>query len=247
MDWKEWCARAVGHVRFKPDRLAIERELTDHYEDHRRDLVRIGYEPNLASERALRAMGDADTVGEALDRAHQPWLGWLWELSRLLVLLTALLILGTAAFSGYGWGSVRYWTLFSHQQEDPYADFDMEELTCPAPIRAGAYTIAVNRVRYWAGENGQAYLFLDVTCTTRKPWLEVPDLTSTLEAVDSNGTLYRYGHAPWIIGFNDDSHIFSQGSITVERIEDQPEWIEIIHPIGGWTFRIELPGKGAEA
>ena len=42
MEWKDWCRQAVGHVRFRPDRRAIERELTAHYEDHRLDLERIG-------------------------------------------------------------------------------------------------------------------------------------------------------------------------------------------------------------
>lgn len=245
--WPAWRERVLEQVRFKPDRGAIERELEAHYEDHRRDLKRIGYEPKLAAERALRAMGDADQVGAALNRAHKPWLGWLWESSRALILLVLLLILGTAVFSGYGWGSVRYWTLFSRQQEDIYADFDTEELACPAPVRAGAYTITVERARYWTAENGESYLFLDVTCTTWQPWLEGPELFETLEAVDSNGALYQYGRTPWITGFSDDSHIFFRGSIEVDRISDQPEWIEITHPIGGWSFRIGLPGKGAEA
>ena len=95
--WPIWCAHALEHVRFKPDCKAIEKELTAHYEDHKRDLERIGYEPNLASERALRAMGDSSEVGRALNQAHKPWLGWLWEVSRVLVLslflLTAVILL----------------------------------------------------------------------------------------------------------------------------------------------------------
>ena len=60
--WAFWCARVLGHVRFKPDRKAIERELTAHYEDHRLDLERIGYEPALAAERARRNWPRALTV-----------------------------------------------------------------------------------------------------------------------------------------------------------------------------------------
>ena len=247
--WPQWRDQALEQVRFRPDRWAIGQELTAHYEDHCRDLERVGYERSLAEERALTAMGDPEAVGMALDRAHKPWLGWLWEGSRALILLLVLLILGTAAFSGYGWGSFRYWTLFSGWEDpDPYAGFDAEELACPAPIQAGAYTITVDRARYWVTETGQGNLILQVTCTTGQFWLEGPDLYDTLKAVDSNGTLYRYGWFPGkIIGFNDDSHILSQGSIRVERISDQPEWVEITQPMGDWSLRVELPGKGAEA
>ena len=105
MEWRDWCDRAVGHVRFRPDRKAIERELTDHYMDHRQDLRRIGYDPELASQRALRAMGDADEVGRALDRAHKPWLGWLWEASRVLAVLCLLGVLW-AAVRMDGWVNV---------------------------------------------------------------------------------------------------------------------------------------------
>ena len=30
----------------------------------------------------MNAMGDPEEVGQAMDRAHKPWLGWLWLLSR---------------------------------------------------------------------------------------------------------------------------------------------------------------------
>ena len=103
MEWKDWCDRAVGHVRFRPDRKAIERELTEHYMDHRQDLRRIGHDPELASQRALRAMGDPDEVGRALDRAHRPWLGWLWEVSRVLAALALAGVLWTAV-----WGDGAY-------------------------------------------------------------------------------------------------------------------------------------------
>lgn len=87
-----WVDAVCEQVRFQPDRKGIARELRVHYEDHVRDLLRLGRDPALAEERALEAMGNAQEVGRALDRVHKPWLGWLWEVSRLLVLLLALLL-----------------------------------------------------------------------------------------------------------------------------------------------------------
>ena len=89
-DWRE---QVVEQVRFRPDRKAIARELTAHFQDHVRDLERLDYPWQLAEQRALAAMGDAEAVGKALDRVHKPWLGWLWVASRCILLLTLVMAL----------------------------------------------------------------------------------------------------------------------------------------------------------
>ena len=86
-----WVDAVCEQVRFWPDRKSIARELRVHYEDHVRDLLRLGRDPE-AAERALSAMGNAQEVGRALNRVHKPWLGWLWEGSRFLLLVLALLL-----------------------------------------------------------------------------------------------------------------------------------------------------------
>ena len=85
-----WCDTVADQVRFKPDRKAIAKELAAHYEDHVRDLERVGYDWKLAQQRALAAMGDAAEVGRALDRVHKPWLGWMWIVSRAVLVLTVI-------------------------------------------------------------------------------------------------------------------------------------------------------------
>ena len=66
-EFRSWQAAVLAQVRFRPDRAAIEKELTAHYEDHVRDLERVGYDRKLAEQRALAAMGDAEAIGKALD------------------------------------------------------------------------------------------------------------------------------------------------------------------------------------
>lgn len=48
------------------------------------DFERIGYDTAEAEKRALDAMGSAFLVGCALDRAHHPFLGWLWQATRVV-------------------------------------------------------------------------------------------------------------------------------------------------------------------
>ena len=90
-----WVDAVCEQVRFQPDRKGIARELRVHYEDHVRDLLRLGRSQELAEERALAAMGDAQEVGRALDKVHKPWLGWLWEVSRALAWTLTVLALAT--------------------------------------------------------------------------------------------------------------------------------------------------------
>ena len=73
--------------------MSSSNELRVHYDDHVKDLLRLGRDPALAEERALEAMGDAQEVGRALDKVHKPWLGWLWEASRTLALALTVLTL----------------------------------------------------------------------------------------------------------------------------------------------------------
>lgn len=87
MDRITWCDRVCAHVRFRPDHKAIRKELRAHMEDVRWDLVDAGLKSTDAEERMLERMGDPDEVGRLLDRVHSPLLGWLWQISRVLVIL----------------------------------------------------------------------------------------------------------------------------------------------------------------
>ena len=63
-----WLDAVCEQVRFRPDRKGIARELRIHYEDHWQDLLRLGWTPELAEQRALAAMGNAQAVGWAVDQ-----------------------------------------------------------------------------------------------------------------------------------------------------------------------------------
>ena len=105
MDLREfyrWRDTVVEQVRFRPDRAAVAKELTAHYVDHVKDLERLGYEQELAEQRALGAMGDPVEIGKSMDRVHQPWLGWLWLVSKWAAILGLVVVL-LMGFSGSGW------------------------------------------------------------------------------------------------------------------------------------------------
>lgn len=97
MELLRWLETAVSGIRFKPDRAEVRAELLAHVEDKTLDLMRIfpNIDPDEAQERALAGMGDPEELKISLAKIHRPWLGYLWQVSRVLtvVLLVLTLIL----------------------------------------------------------------------------------------------------------------------------------------------------------
>ena len=89
---------ALRHVT-GDERAAIRAELEGHMEDHMEGLLELGYEPELAEERTLAAMGDPQEVGRELNKQYTGW-GWVL-LSRMAVLLTVVLCI-QALLGGLG-------------------------------------------------------------------------------------------------------------------------------------------------
>lgn len=248
--WRGWCREVLEQVRFWPDHEAIRKELVAHLEDGRADLERLGYPRSLAEERTLRAMGDAKEVGLALNRAHKPWLGWLWKVSQWLVILALAVCLLTslAAVWNQQLPDVVSWLdpepTYSEQE---YVSQGWQSLNCPPPFRAGVYTIEAKQAfYYWDEELGRWYLSIDLRSRTLKFWLEGPALGRYLEAVDSNGVRYDWYQYPYVSGSGPNNGHFQNAMwISVNGIEGDPEWIDITHKTAEWTIRVELP-RGEE-
>ena len=92
---ERWLAAAVGGIRFKPDREAVEQELREHFEDKIIDLMRIF--PDItrkeAETMALSQMGDAAEIGRELAKIHKPWWGYIWRFTRIVARALTLWII----------------------------------------------------------------------------------------------------------------------------------------------------------
>ena len=238
--WRSWVREVLEQVRFWPDHKTITKELMAHLEDGKADLLRLGYGQDLAEERVLKGMGDPVEIGRALDRAHQPWLGWLWQVSRWLAVLAAAWAL-TAILSNGGLPGVREWVQPYSQWDEFYRYEDTVDF--PPPFQAGAYTITVEHAHF----DGDT-LYVEMMAQTPKFWLGAPVLYGYLEAVDSNGLRYADGGAPQRLYGSSctQGHVRNTLSIKVDNIAGAPEWIEIRHRTAGWSFRLELPEREEE-
>ena len=98
MAWSEWeryLDQVTNCVVFRYDRADIREELLAHLEDHAQCLMEEGLSKEEAAKEALLAMGDAKEVGEALNKEHNPVLGWIYRISRWVLGLLIVLNLPT--------------------------------------------------------------------------------------------------------------------------------------------------------
>ena len=209
-DWRE---QVVEQVRFRPDRKAIARELTDHFQDHARDLERLDYPWQLAEERALAAMGDPEQIGKALDRVHKPWLGWLWVASRCILLLTLLMALILGLEPAGQWLRRAKNTLFPPEdlgryeeelayrgttnQEAGWEVYEMEGLLTGTAVQMGEdYTLSVVKGCWW---NWQKQAWQGLCLLRLEPerfWYGCPeDILDDLTLTLSDGTVLHNIHA----------------------------------------------------
>lgn len=139
---REWLDEVTGRIRFQPDRKAVFEELIAHIQDRSDDLVSRGYTRQEADERTLAAMGDPAEVGRQLDEVHQPWLGWLWMVSRWLAGVAGLVLLWCLLFSGMfsGWGKDRL--------SNPYLDPD-------TGVMQHEFYGEQRRTYYWEGDGAE--------------------------------------------------------------------------------------------
>ena len=219
-----WVNAVCQEVRFRPDHRSIEEELRTHYEDHVKDLLRLGRDPELAEQRALEAMGSAQEVGWALDKVHKPWLGWLWEASRVLVLLLALLL----AWKVWNWNydSRRLW------------ETTWDQLAWNLPAR-GVSHAATGYLDLWLAPGEPEHTWKSVF---QSAGLEVTADGQPLafgsyidgNAVRTSGYWTYYG--PGQRGWTRDRN----GMLLV--LDHPPRRVEVTHSRCGWTLTAEWEG-----
>lgn len=135
MDRQDYTAAVLSALRrvTSRERAAIRAEIDGHIEDHIEGLIELGYDPALAEERTLAAMGDPKEVGRELNRQYTGW-GWVL-LSRAAVLLTAVLCI--QALLGLGilgnlWDSV--WARTAPLEPEEISSAVKEQLDIRVPV-----------------------------------------------------------------------------------------------------------------
>lgn len=257
-EFGRWCDTVTRQVRFRPDRGAIQRELAAHYQDHVRDLERVGYDWKLAEQRALAAMGDPEEIGRALDRVHKPWLGWLWLASRTVLILTVMACLlslpGTGSFfhmvkntlfppedpGGYQAIAGSYSAL--NEQEGVTVWRSMGTLEAQSAELPG-YTLSLLEGQWWQYHDtfyrGECLLRLE----PEHLWYDLPeDVLDDLVLTGSGGVLFsniKYNPFPYEETNNWFSISESSNAFAVSDDADSYR-LEDSRDLGGWYLKLTM-------
>ena len=196
-EFYQWRDSVVKQVRFRPDRTAVAEELTAHYEDHVKDLERLGYDRSLAESRALDAMGDAEEIGRALDKAHKPWLGWLWLVSKALAVLSVIVVL---LYGGSNYITIVQDLEWPEKETDYEADgylsdpdnpyFTRVAMTKGSSTEVCGYTFSIPYAALWKDTLDNSYYNATIVLAVRdnRFWDDAPDpALRAMNAVDSYG------------------------------------------------------------
>ena len=235
----EYGKTVCRHVRHATGRekASIRAELTAHMEDHAQALLDGAFEEEHAYRVAVKAMGDPEEVGKALNREYP--LRWL-ILSRVLwlgILLFALLIL-SVLFNGLrgvpGSLEARYHPMASHAQEITLPDVELTPVDIRQSLPNGdVFYVYASAVEYDEryGYIGHIFAVTYNENPLRTPlytYWDLEYLTSTpKEQMLVNGEAGARGNALYI----------HQELYTVQPIEA----VTIQYDRYGAAFTIELP------
>ena len=257
-EFGRWCDTVTRQVRFRPDRGAIQRELTAHYQDHVRDLERVGYDWKLAEQRALAAMGDPEEIGRALNRVHKPWLGWLWIASRAVLALTVMACLlslpGTGSFfhmmkntlfppedpGGYQAIAGSYSAL--NEQEGVTVWRSMGTLEAQSADLPG-YTLSLLEGQWWQYHDtfylGECLLRLE----PERLWYDLPeDVLDDLVLTGSGGVLFsNIKYNPFPYEETNNWFLISKSSNAFPVSDDADSYrLEDSRDLGGWYLKLTM-------
>lgn len=213
-------------------------------------------------------MGDPEEVGQAMDRAHKPWLGWLWLVSRWGV--SAAIFAAVFCVLLLGWTELPF-SEFAQREGDYEPDghfyFGEEDQEDPHRMLTGVGSSTVERagdvfsVPYaavWEDRYGAYWITVVLAADDRNPF-DVRDreffdqLVLTLDDGTYYDTDYDYGldeaeNAVWgpSDGMLRGGETSSDPFRTLYYIRIDPrrdlgngEWCELSYPYGEpWSIRI---------
>lgn len=162
-----WLDSAVSEIKYVPDRKAVEKELSDHIEDKTEALIAAGIPKTIAGKRAIEAMGDPVEIGKALNKAHSPFLGRLYSITKFLAVVLVVITLISAAANrsdlSYHFPLIiksNMFTMYRFEQEYCY------DVSVPEEFKVGAFTVEPTGAQVY--DTGDGYMLsvdLKVRCS----------------------------------------------------------------------------------
>ena len=98
MSWQDkesYLKEVLSQVKFSFDHEFIDKELRSHLEERMEDYISEGCSPEEAEKMALENFGDPKEIGKALNKEHNPIIGWILYSSNVLLFVGSLYLIFT--------------------------------------------------------------------------------------------------------------------------------------------------------
>ncbi len=249
MNRNYWLDTATKEIRFGPDRRRVRQELEDHILDRMEVVQSRGLSAYEAEKVAVESMGDPERLARELGALHRPWMGYLWRLSQVLLVVLVLCIAANWTYFRDLWNSGPDW---APPEPPPNSTYVWQDLSLG---ELGGYQFTAPLLFWEQWDDGTWGGTLILQGASWQFWEKWNAYGSILEVRDNRGISYYNrtraggGTAEGIPQFYYNQVQDSYTSVTVEiRFDYMPDpedlqWLEIT--IGDETLTISLEGGGA--
>lgn len=153
---KRFLKDVLDQVNFVFDHGSIRKELLQHMEDLEEHFEPSAHKDLQVDSWVIQEMGDARLIGRQLNRVHNPWLGWLWVASQVVLVLMVVISLRTfyteqmsamnhlSAISDQG---IDFKDVF-HFQNAEVKPSDVVDVDIHEPFQLNEYTVILERIVY---------------------------------------------------------------------------------------------------
>ena len=253
-----WCEIAVREIRYAPDRIAVQKELYAHMEDHYLDLLEQGVDEETARKQTVEAMGDAYEIAHDLAAVHPPFWGYFLRSTRILLAacFCLLLIVGMNHLPDLYIPEPQYWTE-ARSMEPRLPNCTLLQQTEPAESeRSDGYRFSVPKASVWETTDGRRILTVQVVQWNPIPLVGRAEPVNWFRGQDSTGAEYD-SHQETINTGGADSYIsaFSYPVSpwkTVYRLEiwnfpEHADWFRLSYDRDGRNLSVHIPLTGGES
>ena len=91
---KDFLEKVCNEIKYKPIREEISKELENHIEESKEAYIHKGESEEIAINKAIADMGDAEVIGKTLNKIHKPKLDYKLIILLLILLCFTFLVVG---------------------------------------------------------------------------------------------------------------------------------------------------------
>jgi len=234
-DSKEFTDKVLKHVKFKYDHGSIRRELNEHMEDLYDGLLADGIDENEAKKLTLEYMGNADDIGEELNKVHNPLIGHIWLITRVAAIIAIIMIIMPACGYAESFISTQFFTGYDIKHDDAELIYSIK---CDNKTKIDDMNVQLDELLFY--DNGE----LEIRYRT---WKDI--FSSSIDwSFDISASCIRdeKGNTYYSSGGGSNGGVISKHQMFIDGFPEDAEKLIIDYDYNGRKIYFEVPLEDGE-